>query len=262
MVLLLAAGCVFVQCRKRRTRRVGRGVNPELSRRARKKGHRPDSSLSFRCQTHLTPKTPTFFPIEEEAAAAADDARDEKRRHAAASSSPAPPVSSRWMSPEALYSYRNSPAPAPADRKAPLASITTSLPMVPVKSHSPRFSSPQDDYTPSSTTSAAPLLPLRHYVPAEHGAATPSLGHHAFSPATAYSSPTSGHTASPLLSQAGWPAPVARPVQIDNLPATEPGRTWNIRPLPRRVTSLGGGSPVESHKIQTSFPPPPPPKKR
>ncbi|KAF6845138.1 LPXTG-domain-containing protein [Colletotrichum musicola] len=253
VVLLLAAGCIFVQCRKRRARRAGRGVNPELSRRA-KKGHRPDSSLSFRCQTHLTPKTPTFFPIQEEA----DDARDEKRRH----ESPAPPVSSRWMSPEALYSYRNSPAPS--DRKAPLANITTSLPMVPVKSHSPRFNSPQEDYTPTSTTSAAPLLPLRHYVPAEHGTSSPSLGHVATfsSPVTTYSSPTSGKTASPLLSQAGWPAPAARPpAQIDNLPATEPGRMWN-RPLPRRVTSLGGGSPVESHKIQVSFPPPPPPKKR
>ncbi|KAL0943982.1 LPXTG-domain-containing protein [Colletotrichum truncatum] len=278
VALLLAAGCIFIQYRKRRAR-AGRGINPELSRRA--KGHRPASSLSFRCQTHLTPKTPNFFPIEEGEEVRSEKGRvqqqqQQQQQHQDMSSTSA--TADPWISHNAIYSFRSSSPTPLTDKKGlhkdavPLANIKTSLPIMPLKAHSPRHNmSPQEDYTPSSTTSAAPLLPLRPYVPSEHGMSTPSMGHAAaFSPATmtTYSSPTSGNTASPLLSQAGWPAPARNIATIDSLPATEPTRTIPVimrdlaRPLPKRVTSLGDGSPVESQKIQTSFPPPPPHKKR
>ncbi|TDZ13135.1 hypothetical protein C8035_v000021 [Colletotrichum spinosum] len=247
VALLLLAACIFIQYRKRRTR--SRGVNPELSRRAR--GHRPASSLSFRCQTHLTPKTPTFFPIAEES----HSEKNQTLQHAPPPQDPDP-----WA-PSTLYFH----PPCPPDKKPreilPLTTITTSLPHVPVKSHSPRHvPSPQDDYTPTSATSAAPLLPLRPYIPSEHGTPVVPQGAAGFSP-VAYPSPTSGHTASPLLSQGGWPA--AR--QLEEQPArTIPVivRDHWTRPLPKRVTSLGGGSPVESQTIQTSFPPPPAPQRR
>ncbi|WQF79792.1 hypothetical protein CDEST_04806 [Colletotrichum destructivum] len=297
VALVLVAGCAFIQYRKRKARREGRGINPELSRRA--KGHRPVSSLSFRCQTHLTPKTPNFFSIEEE------DPQNEKRPHESAhevahyqphqhhqdATSGTVSKPSLWMPHNSISSLQSSAAPTSyTDRKPahketlPLASITTSLPVIPLKAHSPRFnmSSPQDDYyaTPTSTTSAAPLLPLRPYVPSEHGFSTPSMGHAAtFSPATTYASPTSGTTASPLLSQAGWPAPAhsRHPAHVDLSSSSSPSSSTSAvgdatktmpvvvrdlaRPLPKRVTSLGG-SPVETSVIQTAFPPPPPPKRR
>ncbi|KAF9881193.1 LPXTG-domain-containing protein [Colletotrichum karsti] len=280
VALLLAAGCVFIQCRKRRAR-AGKGVNPELSRRA--KGHRPVSSLSFRCQTHLTPKTPNFFSIEEE-----QDMQNEKGRaqqqqqrqqeqyssHHQPQDPLYPETPDDWAAHHAGYPFRSTSPTNLTDKKThvPLTNITTSLPMMPVKSHSPRHNASPEDYTPSSTTSAAPLISFRPYVPSEHGMSTPSMGQQqyaaGFSPQSTYSPPTSGHTVSPLLSQAGWPAPVRNTATIDSLPATEPARTIPVimrdmaRPLPKRVTSLGGGSPVESQKIQTSFPPPPGTKKR
>ncbi|GKT49160.1 uncharacterized protein ColSpa_09341 [Colletotrichum spaethianum] len=282
VAFLFVAGCTFIQWRKRKARREGRGINPELSRRA--KGHRPVSSLSFRCQTHLSPKRPNFFSIEEE------DAHHEKHPHHYEAQNQhqdmtSSPVSkpSLWMPHNSISSLQGT-APVPyTDRKPtqketlPLANITTSLPIIPVKAHSPRLnmSSPQDDYaTPTSTTSAAPLLPFRPYVPSEHGFSTPSMGHAAtFSPATTYTSPTSGTTASPLLSQAGWPAPThpRHSAQTESSssspPAGDAAKTIPFivrdlaRPLPKRITSLGG-SPVETSTIQTDFPPPPPPKKR
>ncbi|KAK2024996.1 LPXTG-domain-containing protein [Colletotrichum zoysiae] len=293
VAFLFVAGCTFIQWRKRKARREGRGINPELSRRA--KGHRPVSSLSFRCQTHLTPKTPNFFSIEEE------DAHGEKLRHRYEAQNQqeqqhdmaSSPVSkhSLWMPHNSISSFHGAaPAPytdrKPTQKETTLANITTSLPVIPVKAHSPRFnaSSPQDDYyaTPTSTTSAAPLLPFRPYVPSEHGFPTPPTGHAAtFSPATTYASPTSGTTASPLLSQAGWPAPTthtrhAAPAEqpfssafsssssppVGDAARTIPAIARDLaRPLPKRITSLGG-SPVETSTIQTAFPPPPPPPKR
>ncbi|OHW91731.1 hypothetical protein CSPAE12_09713 [Colletotrichum incanum] len=282
VAFLFVAGCTFIQCRKRKARREGRGINPELARRAN--GHRPASSLSFRCQTHLTPKTPNFFSIEEE------DAHHEKHQHNYDAQNQqqdmaSSPVSkpSLWMPHNSISSLQGATPMPYTDRKPtqketlPLANITTSLPIIPVKAHSPRFnmSSPQDDYaTPTSTTSAAPLLPFRPYIPSEHGLSTPSMGHAAtFSPATTYASPTSGTTASPLLSQAGWPAPthIRHSAQMESpsssSPAGDAARTIPFivrdlaRPLPKRITSLGG-SPVETSTIQTAFPPPPPPKKR
>ncbi|OLN85013.1 hypothetical protein CCHL11_03930 [Colletotrichum chlorophyti] len=270
IAVLLAAGCIFIRYRKRKARREGRGINPELSRRA--KGHRPASSLSFRCQTHLTPKTPNFFPINEEDAHNEKDLAGPAQKQDAAFNPAVQP--GLWRPHDAMSSLRCASPVSFADKKGlpqrdnvPLASITTSLPVIPLKAHSPRFnmSSPQDDYsTPTSTTSAAPLLPFRPYVPSEHGVSTPSTGHAAaFSPATTYASPTSGTTASPLLSQAGWPAP-SRHVSTESSPVTEVSRTIPVivrdlaRPLPRRITSLGGGSPVESQRLQTAFPPPPP----
>ncbi|KAK1718829.1 LPXTG-domain-containing protein [Colletotrichum acutatum] len=284
VALLLAAGCTFIQCRKRRARRQGRGINPELSRRA--KGHRPASSLSFRCQTHLTPKEPNFFSVEEE------EAQNEKyhyesMRHQQQQQDMAPSHVSKpslWMPHNSITSFTAADHIPYTDKKPSqkepltLANITTSLPIIPVKAHSPKYNmaSPQDEYaTPTSTTSVAPLLSFRPYVPSEHGFSTPSMGNAAtFSPSTTYASPTSGTTASPLLSQAGWPAPAPAhnrhihtessplPPLVSDASKTIPGIVRDLaRPLPKRVTSLGG-SPVESYKIQVAFPPPPPHKKR
>ncbi|KAF7561303.1 hypothetical protein G7046_g2838 [Stylonectria norvegica] len=120
---LLAAGCIFMHIRRRKNR----------TRRARV------SSLSFRCQTHLTPRSP-HFPSD------VDDMRE-----------------------KAMSGLRTSPR---------LSNITTTIPCPPPIHCSPRLTSPDDYTTPTSTTSLrsnAPLLPqIKPYVPSKHAVAVAS----------------------------------------------------------------------------------------
>jgi hypothetical protein len=272
--ILLLSGCMFIQYRKRRNRKAGIAG-----------GRRRVSSLSFRCQTHLTPRVanfsqgPDMSPIEEE----------EKQRYSPELPSASPTkTSSLWNPHNAMASYQSSSPPPsrspplPQQQMSfktgltkdslPLRSITTSLPMMPPHAHhSPqqtRIMSPADDFTtPTSTTSArsnAPLLSYKTYNPADYGMASPAIGGipQTFSPTQPYTSPTSGTTLSPLLSQGAWPlannavsaeTSVWEAQKLSQIPRNESPRPT---PPPKGPYNVGVAR-VESTRIQTSFPGPP-----
>ncbi|KAI5924151.1 hypothetical protein F4810DRAFT_146549 [Camillea tinctor] len=274
VVALAAGGFWFVCYRKRRNRRLRLGGNlPGKTGR-----RRPASPLSFRCQTHLSPRSPAFFHN------SSDSAIEEEK----AASSPAwgfqTTISAQGKQGFRSYSSHGDGSPLP------LHSIsTTAIPSMPGSVHystSPKAArfSPIDveDHTPISTTSTkstAQLLPLRSYNPAEYGFTTSvhadgSSGGGGYS---AYTSPISGSTASPLLSRA-WEQ---NQQQQSKTPAAAP--TWDLPPrrssrsvpkpsgaLERAASVVAGtaegkggrmsgrtGSPVESKQINMIFPGPP-----
>jgi hypothetical protein len=264
LVLLVISGFFFVRHRKNRNRRLRLGGSPGPSG-PRRGSHRPASSLSFRCQAHLSPRSPAFQPN-----ATAPTIQEEKpysypRNHAY----PETP-DSQWSS---TAGFRSERALRGGNANLPLHNIATSGPAVPSGVHystSPKakgFSPVDDLVTPASTTSTkstSQLLPLRSYNPAEYGASSPQMGNTATADPTYYTSPVSGSTTSPLISRM-W---------------DQKAPTWDAAPMPRRVSSrqginvkvngLGGGkgrkvsktgSPVESKEINTSFPGPPPAKR-
>ncbi|KAI0130047.1 hypothetical protein BJ170DRAFT_298301 [Xylariales sp. AK1849] len=269
IVLILAiSGGFFVRYRKRRNRRLRLEGSPK-SNVPKRSNHRPASSLSFHCQTHLSPRSPAFFPGTSESTIHEEKAYSDP--NAALGSNPVSPESpamrhSMWTSKAGFRSERS--VRGGDSFSLPLHSITTSGPTVPggvYYSTSPKakgFSPIDDLITPASTTSTkstAQLLPLKPYNPAEYGVTAPQTG---VVPENAYASPTSASTASPLMNR-NWDQKVP---------------TWDM-PLPQRVSSrqtvsvvnvLGGGkgkrvsktgSPVESKEINVRFPGPPSPKR-
>ncbi|KAI1429601.1 hypothetical protein F5Y12DRAFT_413091 [Xylaria sp. FL1777] len=264
VVILVIAGFSFVCYRKRRNRR----LLLEGDRRAA-------SPLSFRCQAQ-TPRSPFFFPNK-------SSSQDEEEKgcsnpnlalgsHRVILESPVSRASSApWQPQSAIPSSR----PRPALQS--LQSISTTAPTVPDNVHystSPKASrfSPREE-TPVSTTSnrsTAHLLPFRAYNPAEYGVSSPHLGS---SIDGSYTSPTSGSTASPLLSRI-WEkqnpdsmSPIWEIPQRETVVSTRPkvaGALERIRvptsPGKKKVGS--SGSPVESQQINMSFPGPPSPGAR
>ncbi|KAF2970335.1 hypothetical protein GQX73_g3218 [Xylaria multiplex] len=274
VVVLATAGFFFVRHRKRRNRRVrlksSRGDNPEGSHR------RATSPLSFRCQTHLTPRSPVFpnqsdSQIEEE--------KPYYNPYAALGSYPIAPESS--ISKASLASCQpQSTFPSfllPRSALQSLQIISTITPTVPDNIHyptSPKASqfSPRDE-TPVSTTSSrstALLLPLRAYNPAEYSVSSPHLDNTVDG---LYTSPTSGSATSPLLSRLWdkqnrdsrstvWETP-QRVTFISTRPKVD-GGLERIRvprsPGKKRISNTGG--PIESTQINMSFPGPPNPGPR
>ncbi|KAK3359820.1 hypothetical protein B0T25DRAFT_564792 [Lasiosphaeria hispida] len=260
-IFLIIVAVVFVCCRKRRNKRdrASFEANPYGGFRNR---HR--SSLSFQCQTHSM--SPRFWPGGEEGLA--DDKRsthyadDVSRRssmwkpHISNSSyekTLEPIRDQEWESP-----YDEKPGHFTLDEKpptfkksgitstVPLHHITTSVPAYPPHVHASPSSAamyhgPADLTTPLSAESArstTALLPgIKPYIPADHGIHG-SPGSQAVS---AFSSPVSGATVSPLLKSYGWPD--QRPPQ-------------QIQPYqPRSRLSSGAGI-----GVAVAIPPPPPPK--
>ncbi|KAK9770428.1 hypothetical protein AB5N19_11457 [Seiridium cardinale] len=268
VVLLAIAGFLFVRYRKRRNRSVRLGGLPKGTAPKRSK-HRPASSLSFRCQTHLSPRSPAFFP------SPSDTTIQEEKQF------PAPPASfspnlispespdskfSAWNSRPGFKSERGTRGHGPSP---PLYNISTAAPTVPAgvyHSTSPKFKnfSPIDETTtPASTTSTkstSHLLPLKPYNPAEYGISVPQMG---TVPEATYASPTSGSTASPLISRAWdqkkpvWDTPL--PVRVSSRPAINVVNVLGAN-KGKRISS-NTGSPVESKEISVKFPGPPSPKR-
>ncbi|KAL2760764.1 hypothetical protein ACRALDRAFT_2024678 [Sodiomyces alcalophilus JCM 7366] len=243
---------------------------------------RRHSSLSFRCQTHLTPKTPNFPMDKEEVATASETEKP--------CAHPAEPLHSHPVSAPEMGSWHL------REQQYQALSVETShFPAMPPKVHSPRQKhSPADDYhkTPTSTTSVrstTPLLPLQPYVPSDYAisncAVTPSPRSSPVMPSQPPRTTTATTTFSPSVSSqaqfqgSSWPLPddiqdyspvvVEQPRQgrvIDVLLGVEAGPgAVAVPPQQRRglaafsssPPSLKGGSPVESRTLQTSFPPPP-----
>ncbi|ROT39203.1 hypothetical protein SODALDRAFT_398644 [Sodiomyces alkalinus F11] len=212
VVVLLAVIGGYIRYRKRKSWLKEGPIERRLRR---------HSSLSFRCQTHLTPKTPNF-PIDQEEVAKALE-NEKPWAHPAEppnSHPPASPEMGSWHPASSPMIPSASQIPYQEQQYHPSLSVATShLPGSPPKVHSPRQKhSPADDYhkTPTSTTSAfstTPLLlpPLQPYVPADYAApnsaVTPSPRTNPAIPSQPL--PTfSPCSTSPVPSQGGnWPLP-------------------------------------------------------
>ena len=270
----------------------------------------PTSPLSFRCQTSLSPRSPDFHGS---IAAASDGVAREKGQgyFAYAASSPvSPPMtpSSMWTAPPRPQREHQDPDAKSKDGLALHSITTTATPAFPGNVHYPPSTSPQatvpfapfspDDMTPPSTVSTrstAQLLPLRPYNPAEYGSAAPATGSPSLlsslspplsqrqgfatveisSPESAYASPTSGSTASPLLSRAwgeqqpgrgsggraapAWDVPHRHQHQRDRQSSNIAGTLGRAVGGKGGKRTSGGGncSPVETTQINTVFPAPP-----
>ncbi|KAI1284688.1 hypothetical protein F5Y07DRAFT_11918 [Xylaria sp. FL0933] len=264
VVVLAIAGLSFVCYRKRRNRRL-----------RLEGGRRATSPLSFRCQAQ-TPRSPFFFQNQ-------SNSRSEEEKgcsdpHLALGShrvnlNPESPVSkassAAWQSQSTISSFSR-----PRSAQRTLQNISTAAPTVPDSVHystSPKASrfSPHEE-TPVSTTSTrstAHLLPLRAYNPAEYGVSSPHLGS---SVDGSFTSPTSGSTASPLMSRL-WEkqnpdgmSPIWEIPQRETTVNARPKALERIRvpssPGKKRIS--GSGSPVESTQINMIFPGPPSPGAR
>ena len=279
----------------------------------------PVSPLSFRCQTSLSPRSPDFH-ASISGDVAREKGQDYHLYGPHAGSSPIPPPmtpSSMWGVPPPRQQPRDPDAKSRDGSLPALHSITTTMagttaPTFPDSIHhssslaSPKtraaaipFSPTDGDLAPASTTTAQ-LLPLRAYNPAEYGHGSPTIAaaavagspsfsqHRAFcgvgagisSPESAYASPTSGSTASPLLSRAweqqqqqqgrgtgGKAAPIwdmphrrERQPSSSNIAGALGRATLAVAGKGgRRVSGGGAGnrSPVETTQINTVFPAPP-----
>ncbi|RYO76843.1 hypothetical protein DL762_009666 [Monosporascus cannonballus] len=283
VVVLAIAGFLFVRCRKRRNIRLrlegnrSSGMGPQLR-------NGPASPLSFRCQTSVSPRSPEFHRTVSETVAG------EKGHQAAYGLHSLSPVSPMTSSPSMWRMQNPSSDAQPSHRRGNrdvalhgIATATTA-PAFPGHVHystSPKaahFFSPatvEDDVAPPSTvstTSTAQLLPLvkpynpADYAPGGNGASAIST------PETTYVSPTSGSTASPLLSRAWeqhqhktpvWDVPQRQQPQRAGAATRRPslaGALGRVAGRTRRVSANGDGgncSPVETTQINTVFAAPP-----
>jgi hypothetical protein len=231
VVLVIGAAVVFVQRRKRVNRRLrlevsSRNGGPKRGRR------RPVSSLSFRCQTHVSPRSPAFGSNVTDTIGTVMRGTEKKPYNDI--KSPEGPYESpltqnpTWSTSSSslkrgfgaerhptlpLYNITTTPM---GDTKAPIPTVPSNVYHYASPSPKSNSFSPIDDATttPASTTSTrstAALLPLKPYNPADYGFGVPAIpqmgnnpGNEHVNPNATYSSPTSASTASPLLSRSNW----------------------------------------------------------
>ncbi|KAG7127752.1 hypothetical protein HYQ45_012394 [Verticillium longisporum] len=229
VLLLLASGCGYMHHRKRKARRESQNMSKKGARR-----HRPASSLSFRCQTHLTPRSPSFFPIGEEEPTTREKPFVDPAAALTSNPSISTPTRSAWNQSSAslppAQPWRGA-APPQGHAKDAL-SLSTILP-----SHAQSSlyrPSPTDYATPTSTTSTRSTTALLPPVQPR-------------SDAVSSSPPRQSHPQGQVLNILLGRESIAPVAQKRGVPAPAP---------------LGGGSPTESRTLQTSFPPPPSPKRR
>ncbi|KAF4962243.1 hypothetical protein FSARC_9668 [Fusarium sarcochroum] len=146
--LLISAGCIFMQHRKRK----------KYSARSRR------SSLSFRCQTHLTPRTPGFHDL--------PPYMDEER------SLPKP---SLWNPRNAMRSLHDSHK---------LGLVTTSIPHPP-PTKAPLHTPCPEDTSPTESISSCATAPLLSNSAGQQSS-TPGIGSPLFSPGISITTPRSG----------------------------------------------------------------------
>ncbi|KAI5865640.1 hypothetical protein GGS23DRAFT_436550 [Durotheca rogersii] len=263
VVVLAVAGFFFIRHRRRRNRRLLLGDTKPLKMRPNADRNWPASPLSFQCQTHLSPRSPSFSP--DPSTGVIQEEKPYSGPYPALNSHPIfteSPSSKRstWQSQNSrgLDSFVREEL-----KTIPPHHISTAIPVIPDGVHystSPKagFFSPTDE--PASTTSTkstAQLLPLRQYNPAEYAVTSPQGS--TVSGGT-FSSPISGTTASPLLSRA-WDQrtprwdPLPRANSRPLVPETLDKVTPTVGGKGRRTG--GAGSPVETKQINVTFPAPP-----
>ncbi|KAF4982908.1 hypothetical protein FZEAL_1563 [Fusarium zealandicum] len=203
VLALIIAACIYIQCRKRRNR---------AARNRR-------SSLSFRCQAHLTPRSPYFRNLPN------DYLTPPHMEKENAQSEP-----SLWNPRNAMSSLRGGHKLSP---------IETAV-LQPPPAHTNLQRSPEDDTSPMSSISSrsnAPLLP-------NNGAITPILISPLFSPGVSVASPRSGTL--PL-----------REHHNSNNPWQQKGVGETGKGFLKKKGSVNAQSPVETQNIQVKFDPPP-----
>lgn len=302
VIVLIIAGILFVCCRKRRNRRLrlegnrSSALGPELGRDC------PASPLSFRCQTHVTPRSPEFHRSITEPTLDAEKVYPGPyasfRPYSVSPVSPPLSPGSMWPIQNPVSDNKSSYLDRDNTDRA-LHNITTTIaaPTFPGNVHyavSPKSAgapfSPDDDIAPPSTVSARSttqlLMPqLKPYNPAEYAAGgSSSYSHHqqqavVSTPESTYASPTSGSTASPLLSRAwdqrttpAWDVPSQQQQQQQqhnqrggpgrpNLAGAFGKATLVVAGKGRRISGNGNGngssSPIETSQINTVFAAPP-----
>jgi hypothetical protein len=275
--ILILAGIILVRCRKRRNRHGQfQDKNIPSTGSQRPKFHRKNSSLSFQCQTHLSPRSPAFQPGTFKAAVIPEEKPCHQYFNTTQPFSVSPVSSMSATSRNSMWPASEKATSRPSNMD--LRNITTAKePTLPGTVHystSPKaamFSSPIEEPTSTtSTKSTAALLPHRPYNPADYDFASPQMG--PYSDGGTATNPNSAATESPLLSRA-WEQQRGGTVPTWDLPL--PLRTTGSRPAfgaavdratgllnqrnnnGRRVTSFGNGSPVESSTINTNFAAPP-----
>lgn len=249
---------VYIFLRRRRRRTALRLPEEHIPKGIRKRNRA--SSLSFRCQTHLTPKSPNF-PMHLEAGAD-DGARVSiLSRLSLWQTKDISPVEPRAALPlaDTLGSRMQ--------QKDAVLLISTDLPPrgSPKPPQSPRsWMSPDEYRTPSSTTSmrstSALLPPIAAYDPVVYSPPSRSKPNPHWEPQRpTHASPTSKTRLS------AW----ERPPRGDSLPAyahmntlhAREGSQQGTRPSLSqgrpRLVDVGGGSPTESMALKVSFSPPP-----
>ncbi|KAK7751663.1 hypothetical protein SLS62_006323 [Diatrype stigma] len=315
VIVLVVAGISFVCCRKRRNKRLrlegsrSSGLGSQLARNG------PASPLSFRCQTHVTPRSPEFhrsitgtttIQAEEKVYPGPYSATwTSSRPYSVSPVSPPMSPASMWPMPSPSSDDASRSSPHLKQDRAALHSITTTTttaggPKFPGYVHysaSPKasgmapFSPVDEDIAPPSTVSTRSTVPLllpqlKPYNPAEYASAPspysqPPHQHQAAAgsvstPESTYTSPTSGSTASPLLSRVwdnhhqrtttpAWDVPQQqqRGPGRPNLSGAFGRATLVVTGKGRRVSGSGSGagngngSPVETTQINTVFAAPP-----
>jgi hypothetical protein len=266
-------------CLRRRRRRALRLPEEKLPKGIRKRNRA--SSLSFRCQTHLTPKSPNF-PLDLETGADGGARISILSRLSIWQTKDISPVE-----PKAALGPKMSTTKV--QQKDASLLITTDLPpRGSPKPQSPRsWMSPDEYRTPSSTTSmrstSALLPPIAAYDPVVYSPPSRSQPNPHWEPQRPkYASPTSStKTSSPSLGQGGWPLPAEqrssprirasaweRPPRGDSLAPYTHLDNKHEREVSRsgrqsgtqgkaRLVDMGGGSPTESTVLKVTFPPPP-----
>ncbi|KAK4171572.1 hypothetical protein QBC36DRAFT_91639 [Triangularia setosa] len=237
VLLLVAGGFTFVCLRKKRnkTRRASAEADFYSNFGVGGHGHRPKSSISFQCQTHMM--SPRFWPGAEEGISPATE-QSPTDIQAQRSSIYKPPMGgidaiSSYPTKENRYSVQQQQqddlitTAHTVPHKMPLHQITTTLPpasppQVYTASSEKVYYSPSDFKSPlsaDSVRSTAALLPaIKPYVPAEYGVVgqaqaypqpqvpspAPTITSFGQSPTSAVSAPGTGMT--PLLRGNPWSA--------------------------------------------------------
>jgi hypothetical protein len=274
LIIALIAGFVYIQLRKRRAAR--QRSSPTQPTAKTWIGHRPKSSLSFRCQTHLSPTSPRFSPtdstIEEEMyskearsqitnenSVVRKTNRSSLASHASQGVSPVSRSSKQtWPTTNIGLAIKDNGVLTRLDTKLAPASVKTVSPVstrapsavssraqtLP-KTHSIRTNisgansgyDPLSSATPTSSTQLIPPVTLPRYNPADFQQYThPATS----SPGTGFSPSSAG--GSPAMRQHGWS------------PASPPSATTPSLGIGPQRGSSGGAVP-----LPLNFQPPPPP---
>lgn len=236
-LLLIILAILFIRHRKRRGRMERNG-----------KGRRPASSLSFRCQTHLSPvSSPRMFTSPETAAAQSPYTDEKSTFDGASPVSPASAWSQAYNQRYPQHHLRDPTKPSPVHAYSK-NSFSEHLPEEELNS-----ATPVSAVSAKSTQNLLPLTTVRPYVPAEYALANP----YQQSPVSTQASPNLG----------GW-SPVDRkrtPVVWGEPPAQKADRRGTRQS--RMIDPLGiytkksshslNGSPVEVLELQMNFKAPP-----
>jgi hypothetical protein len=235
--VVLAAGCVYMQIRKRRNRARREARNSSSSAGG---GAPMASPLSFRCQTHVTPRSPEF----PSAVRGSPVGPETPFAH------PSAALGSNPIGAHVVVNTSSMPSPAPAHSPDDYFNTPTST--VSTRSNAPLLSGQYRPYYPASY--ASPNLSLQSGMP---GVAISSN-----EPVSAVSTTPSHHSGfsrgrqggvSPYMEQRGfqqerhYTSPWS---QVDTV-----GAAGAARDTVRKKGALG--EPVQVTRIQTSFPPPP-----